>query len=525
MFCDARAFIGKSYNRLAFFPNGRKKSLGYNSGSDQPDITRKHKYNSMTAEFILTIFHTNDMHGSLEAMARLSSLSKRLRAEARLAGQTVFYFDAGDAADRKLAIVSNSKGAVFGPILNAMGCDLQSLGNDLSLTYGPQCLPAYSERLSFPLLAANLNDADGRLHPGVKESAILPLPGGLQLGVIGLTPRAADTYALFGLETPDPVTVAREAAGRLQEAGADILVLLSHSGIREDREFAAEIPGLELIIGGHSHTTLEHGEMVNDVLIAQAGEYARFLGWVELVIDSASGRVTHKSASLIPVPEDEKPDQAVLDAIAAAELEVNSLRARQVAFLADPLDLDYFEECAFGDYTADLIRERMGAEVAILTSGLFSGSLPSGPITLGQLTDACFTTANPAVTAISGAQILEALEIGRSPEYFKFEFKALRGAPMGIPQVSGLKAWYSPDPKDGRRIQRVEVNGMALDLDRMYQVAHSDVETYEYGCIRLKEGQQTRFEMPTIINEVILDTFQVTGTVSSPTGKRWIQVK
>lgn len=112
----------------------------------------------------LAIFHTNDMHGRLEAMARLSSFARRLRAEAEAKAEDrpVFFWDAGDAADRRVHTCSISKGAAFSPILNAMGYTLQAMGNAISLPYGPQALAAVAARADFPILAANCRDGTAR---------------------------------------------------------------------------------------------------------------------------------------------------------------------------------------------------------------------------------------------------------------------------------------------------------------------------------------------------------------------------
>ena len=75
----------------------------------------------------ITIFHTNDMHGRLEEIARLSHLARCLREEAQAEGRKVFFWDAGDAADRRVQICSITKGAAFSQILNAMGYSLQTM--------------------------------------------------------------------------------------------------------------------------------------------------------------------------------------------------------------------------------------------------------------------------------------------------------------------------------------------------------------------------------------------------------------
>ncbi len=359
----------------------------------------------------ITLFHTNDMHGNLDGMARLSTLCRRLRCLEMDAGNSAIFMDAGDAADRKLEIVSNTKGAAFGQILNAMDYDVQALGNDLSLTYGPQCVPAYAARLNFPLLAANYRNSVGSLFPGVTDRVIFPLPGGVKLGVIGLTPQAADINVLFGIDMGDPIAILQEMASELRGEGTDILIVLSHSGLREDEVFAEAVPGVDLIIGGHSHSLLVNGEVVKDVLIAQAGEYAEYLGRVDIDYDPESRRILKRSSSVIPVLPEEIPDPLVLQAIAAAETEMENLINQPAAELTDPLELNYYEECSIGNFTADALRVRMNADAAIIHTGLFHGGLPAGVVSLGQLRKSSFSTANPAVTRLTGRQIMDALEV------------------------------------------------------------------------------------------------------------------
>ncbi|MDX1438081.1 MAG: hypothetical protein R3335_14815, partial [Anaerolineales bacterium] len=93
-------------------------------------------------KYLFNLYHTNDMHARLEAMSRLSHYVKRLRAEDDVRGILTGFWDAGDAADRMVEICSLTRGAAFSNLLNQMGVQLQTVGNDLSLTYGPQVLEA-----------------------------------------------------------------------------------------------------------------------------------------------------------------------------------------------------------------------------------------------------------------------------------------------------------------------------------------------------------------------------------------------
>lgn len=277
----------------------------------------------------LSIFHTNDMHCHLEAMAHLSAFARRLRLEAETQGRQVFFWDAGDAADCRFPLCSVTKGSAFSPILNAMGYTLQTMGNAIALSYSPQAMAAVADRADFPILAANLRDGDGPLPEGLQEYVLIPLPNGLTMGVIGLTAHAPQRglYEVFGLHLPNFCAVARDLVGKLRRQGVALVVVLSHLGLQDDRRLAETVMGIDLIIGAHSHDRLPTGEERNNVLIAQAGQYAEALGRVDLTLHSATGRVLARSSQVLDVPEDETPDPAVKEAIAAAEQEVAALLA------------------------------------------------------------------------------------------------------------------------------------------------------------------------------------------------------
>jgi len=473
----------------------------------------------------VSIFHTNDMHGRLDAMARLSAYARRLRAEAESEGRLLFFWDAGDASDRRVRLCSVTKGAAFSPILNAMGYTLQTMGNAISLPYGPQAMADVAERADFPVLAANCRDGRKPMPEGLQEYVLIPLPHGLTMGVIGLTAPWGGMYEIFGLHFPDFLAVARRLVKRLRKQGAAPIVVLSHLGLEDDRRLADEVEGIDLIVGGHSHDRLPVGERRKGVFIVQAGEYAQTLGRVDLLLDPKAGEVLARSAHLLDVPEDEPPDPLIQAAIDAAEREVDVIRQQPIGTLQSALDLDHFQECGIGNLTADALRERLSAEAAMICSGLFHQGLPSGTITFGQLDAACFSTANPCITEVRGAQIVDALEKSLDPERSEVKHGSYRGTPIGVLQISGLRVEYDPDAEAGERVKRVDVQGKPLDPNRLYRLAHTDAETIRrVGYLVLEEGQTTHPEVPTIVREAMEEYIRRYSPVPPPEDKRWIAV-
>lgn len=346
------------------------------------------------------------------------------------------------------------------------------------------------------------------------------------MGVIGLTAPWGNVYEIFGLDLPDFITVARDLVGELRNQGVSPIVVLSHLGLEDDRRLAAAVPGINLIIGSHSHDQLPQGEEKNGVLIAQAGQYGETLGRVNLSLDSNTGKALYRSAHVLEVPTNEPPDPLVLETIAAAEREIDDLVARPIGELQAALDLDHFRECGIGNLTADALRERLNAEAAIVWAGQLHQELPSGVVTLGQLDAACFSSANLGVTEVRGAQIIAALERGLDPGITEQLFRGSRGTPVGIPQISGMVVEYDPEREVGQRVRSVLVQGQPLDPNRIYRLAHTDAERIqEFGYLVLEEEQRTEYEVPTILREVMEAYIQRHSPVPMPKPGRWVRVE
>jgi 2',3'-cyclic-nucleotide 2'-phosphodiesterase (5'-nucleotidase family) len=473
----------------------------------------------------ITILHTNDMHGREQAMARLSHLARRLRAEAEARGEFAFLWDAGDPLDRRFPLCSMTKGSALAPVLNAMGYSLMTMGNDILLTYGPEAMASLARRLNFPVLAANCRDGDGPLSPGLQESVLLPLTESAAMGVFGLTAPWGGLYETFGLRFPDARETARRLVDSLRQGGASLVVALSHLGLQDDKKLVEAVDGIDLVIGAHTHDLLENGVEHAGVLIAQAGQYAEALGIVEIELDPSTGRPRRARATVQRVSPDEPPDPPVLAALAEAEAEVESLAARRVAQAVGPLDLTYDGESPMGNLAADAFRERMKADVAVIISGQLVTGLPSGPITFGDVNRASVITANPQRTRVHGAEILAALERGTSPGLVSARPTGLRGQPVGWPQISGMAVEWDPQAPDGHRIRRAWVGEELLDPDRTYLMAHSDAETMrDFALFLLDEGRATETEIPTVTSEVLEDYLRRHSPVTVPPGGRWRRV-
>ena len=224
----------------------------------------------------LTILHTNDLHG------KLSDRAAETIARERSSSGPYLLLDAGDAV---------SSGNVYyrpggEPILARMselGYDALALGNREFHFLGAG-LRSKVKLADFPILCANLRSKDSDIVPSVRPSAEFDVVG-RKVVVFGLTvpmikPRtAAAKISPFWFE--DPLAAAAKLVPELRRQ-ADLLIALTHMGLPLDMELAKEAPGIDLIVGGHSHNALSEPAVVGDTAIVHAGWWGHYLGQVHV---------------------------------------------------------------------------------------------------------------------------------------------------------------------------------------------------------------------------------------------------
>ena len=431
----------------------------------------------------VTILHTNDIHGRIEGLARVATLVERIRDETP---HRVIYVDAGDVEETTTRLSNLTKGVAMHRLLSAAGCEVSVVGNAVWLRYGPQVIPDQARAATYPLLLANLSPVDG-----VQSTALID-----GVGFVGVTDpfhSFLDT-GVYGIAVTDEVEAVRRGARELRAQGAEIVVCLSHLGYRRvpgnvdastiDPELAEQVQGeVDVIVGAHSHDLLPEGERVGSVLLAQAGSFAEYLGRIDVV----DGEMR---ATVIPVGDDTPAHARVLEAAAAAESDLDASLDEILTELEQPLDARWI---------AEMLRERMGAEIGLATSAVvLDHPLPAGPLRRGALWEACHSTANPALTELTGAQLAHMLRKGNDPAFQQETDGPLRGRPRGPLHVAG-------DSTD-------------LDPGRTYLVAATDYELERYGRLVEHDWQLSiRYDFPTIIREAVEERLARDSEGATPT--------
>jgi 5'-nucleotidase len=270
------------------------------------------------------------------------------------------------------------------------------------------------------------------------------------------------------------------------------------------------------------------------VLIAQAGDFGRYLGRVDLEIDDQTGKVIAACASLLPLTEEPAPDSAVQAAWLEQQAQVRSRLAEPVGTTTAAIDFDPIGESPLANLLADVLRQRSGADVALIQPTHLLAGLPAGDVTLGDVYAACKSPGNPGLRSLSGARLLEMLEIGLDPERAARTAAWGRGRPNGRLAVSGMRGCFDPAAPAGQLLTQVMIGDQPLEPGRSYQVASSDAELSETSwldadrrCLLSFEFDEDgiRYEVPTTLRDVLEDHLRRSSPLSPPGLQRFTTIQ
>jgi 2',3'-cyclic-nucleotide 2'-phosphodiesterase (5'-nucleotidase family) len=239
---------------------------------------------------VLVLFHTNDFHNhlTLSQAARLTALRRDL-------GTGGLLLDAGDAISAG-NVTYHPGGEQILDRMSDAGYDAMTVGNR-EFHFTRAGFTAKLNRARFPVLCANVRSRDPQAPLPVVPCLTRTLDGGARATILGLTvPMITERMLVRRVSScvfDDPIATASRMIPELR-CNCDLLVCLTHIGLARDRELAARVPGIDLIIGGHTHALLEEGERVNDTLITQAGWGAKFLGTITVKVGKGKPEMAAK---------------------------------------------------------------------------------------------------------------------------------------------------------------------------------------------------------------------------------------
>ncbi len=454
-----------------------------------------------SADYSLTILHTNDFHARFEPISRFDSGcsveddaagkcfggSARLMTainEAKARSNNWILVDGGDQFQGTL-YYTYYKGKLAAEMMNHMGYTAMTVGNH-EFDDGPEVLRGFIDEVNFPVLMSNADlSGEDLLNEALPKSVIIE-QGGDRIGLIGLTPQNTDELSSPGPNVifTDPVDAVQAEVDRLTAEGINKIIVLSHSGYRVDQRVAAETTGVDVIVGGHSNTYLANNDdnadgpyptVVNGVAIVQAYAYGKYLGELNVTFDDA-GNVTEASGDPVLVDAAILANEEVAARIAEAAAPLDEIRNMVVAEASAAIEGDRSVcravECPMGNLVTDAMLDRVadqGIQIAITNGGGLRASIDSGEVTMGEVLTVLPFQNTLSTFQVTGATIVEALENGVS----QIEEGAGR-----FPQVSGLKYTFDVSQEPGSRVSDVMVMEggawVAIDADTVYGVVSNN---------------------------------------------------
>jgi 5'-nucleotidase/UDP-sugar diphosphatase len=428
----------------------------------------------------LTIFHTNDTHSAFLPRAAhwrddgrmiggVVALSAHLAAERRTAAPDLL-LDAGDFMTGNPVSRLVEDGAVGGAVarmMNALDYDAGAVGNH-EFDIGWDKLEKLAAVVEHPLLAADLLLADGA--PAFRAEPLIIRKNGLRVGIIGVS--CAGMTGVVTRERLGPVRLVEQeglvrALARDIDAKTDVIILLTHSGVETDRELARALEGsgIDVIVGGHSHTRIKTPEQEGGILIVQAGGNMTNLGRLDLRIED--DRVTAYDGRLIDLWADGETAGLADPAVVALADRYGRQVQAEFGQVIGTLKTDLPKgrgETAIGNFLADALCSQTGAQVGLINSGGIRRTLSAGPVTALDIQE-MLPFGNALVTVrLKGDQVRAIAQTNAD--------SGVSGA-HGILQISGLSYGYRARG-DKAELMEITVGGKPLDDASVYVVAMPD---------------------------------------------------
>lgn len=504
------------------------------------------------AERSFTILHSNDWQSRLlgfgpnneyspatlnddETVGGVARLATLLRQRRSAAGEEpVLLLDGGDFTMGTLFhTISREMGSEL-RLMSELGYDAAVIGNH-EFDFRPAGLAAMISAAHkvegdalLPLLSSNMrfdpvSKADDSLQAHFEAGRILPYKlierGGIRFGLFGLLGNNAVAVSpmIQPLTFADPVATARETVAKLREEGAEVVILLSHMGVTqqadgswrgEDVELVEQVPGIDIVVGGHSHVALPQPVLVNGhTPVVQAGSEIQYLGELRMTLGD-DGVTQVRDYRLHPIDDRIAGDEVITAQVEDFKQVVSErmLNPRGYRFDQPLAKVDQRLGRDFSDHTlanlvTDALRHAVDADLAFTGNGTIRDDLIKGrhgvqgvsdlfriaPLGIGQFDD---EPGYPMIKAyVSAREIKSLLEV------LLLAYQ-LRDSDSYYPRVSGVRFTYNPWRVPFDRVSRIEIGDPVkgyrdLDLDdtRLYSIgATSYVGSFTWLVPDLTKG-------------------------------------
>ena len=404
---------------------------------------------------------------------------------------TTLLLDAGDVMTGNPITEYTYNGADGGALfemMNRIGYEAWTPGNhdfDISVAN----LRKLTDIAKFPTVSANILDTLNQFPVNNKEYIIIK-KNGLKIGIIGIM--SDDFYNLVNQQSsagikilPSIETVKRLIT--LLNPQTDLLIALTHEGVDADSILAMNVKGLDLIVGGHSHTRLKHPKIVNGVLIVQTGSNLENLGVLDLNVEKH--HIVSYDGKLIQLWYNSARPKTELSAfIDSFKLEIDQDYSKIIGTLKTDWNRGHGES-GIGNFIADAQREAVQADVSFMNSTGIRKDMAAGPITKKDIFEILPFRNLLTTFPVTGSQLRSMIEMIIKDR--------------GNVQTSGIRCEWRKKENGGIEFLKVLVNGKPLEDSKTYTGVASDYmmgEADKYFGIKLVKM--------TILNQTVFSAIE-----------------
>mmetsp|Transcript_27819 Transcript_27819/g.47100 ORF Transcript_27819/g.47100 Transcript_27819/m.47100 type:complete len:669 (-) Transcript_27819:178-2184(-) len=369
------------------------------------------------------------------------------------------------------------------PVLNKIGIHVSMYGNH-DFDFGEEKGMELTKSTKFPWLLSNIFRLATGERLGDALDMVMVKHCGMKVGIFGVAEDWTNTLPTLpegGVRYVDFVQHSRKMVAKCKSLGADLVIALTHSRIQNDELLAKKVQGIDLILGGHDHLyAVEQIEPYRQVVVKSGSDF-HDMTIIRVKTDSDrldtkdglhGARATFVTERIIigpEVPKHPEMESVVKELSAETDKKFSVVMGRIECDLDCSFEVVRKEECAVGNFLADLIRQAYGCDIGYMVGGGIRSNqvFPKGPFTFKDIMSVLPFQDPCGVVRITGAQLVKCLEHGLR-SYPKLDGR--------FPHVSGIRFVHDPSKPAGSRVVKVVVvradgSERALDMKEKYKVA------------------------------------------------------
>ena len=467
----------------------------------------------------LVLLHTNDHHGTVLPNNEQGGLAERAAyiKSVRNANPNVLLLDAGDI-NTGTALSNMFYGEVDINAYNLIGYDAVAFGNH-EFDGDMAKLAEQMAKANFPFISANIKTADGKFLGDCQY--LVKDYEGFRVGIFGLTTRRTLLIASpdKSLTFINEIDAAKEAVALLRDKEkVDIVIALTHMGINRESDdqivtpqLAAAVPGIDIIVDGHSHTKFETPDRIGDTYIVSANEWGKFVGQGKLsIVDGKIFNFDWKPVEIKGIAPDAAVTAMMAPYLAMAEASLKEVVGRASALFEFGNRLTRYQETALGNMICDAnawyFRTIAGQNIDFVfqNGGNMRAELPAGSLTREQILTVLPFENYLYIASLRGSEIIE---------LFNFIATVPQGA-GGFPQFSKEVRYTIDIP--GKTISGLTIGGAPIDPNKTYRFCTNDYILGGGDGYTVLTKSFDQFNTSLLLSYVVIEYVAAQGGVITP---------